>query len=213
MPDGTKVATKQGTPQGSPLLSNIVLDEWDQELGCRGLRFARYADDCNIFVRSRRAGQRVMESTRRFLENKLRLQINEEKSSVTRPEGVHFLGFRFRIRGGNRVEVMLSAKTRARLLTRVRELTPRSWGQSLRACFDELNEYFRGWIGHFRICTEEGATEFQRYGCKHVLGRAMDDCSVFRQAGDKGRDEGTSRGPVLVETRVVHGHLQPHRTP
>jgi hypothetical protein len=86
MPDGTKVATIQGTPQGgplSPLLSNIVLDEWDQELGRRGLRFVRYADDCNIFVRSERAGQRVMESTRRFLESKLRLQINEEKSSVT----------------------------------------------------------------------------------------------------------------------------------
>src|SRR5712691_6085700 len=148
MEDGLVSPTGEGTPQGgplSPLLSNIVLDEWDQELERRGLRFARYADDCNIFVRSERAGQRVMESTRRFLENKLRLQINEEKSSVTRPEGVHFLGFRFRIRGGNRVEVMLSAKTRARLLTRVRELTPRSWGQSLRACFDELNEYFRGW--------------------------------------------------------------------
>jgi len=84
MPDGTKVATIQGTPQGgplSPLLSNIVLDEWDKELGRRGLRFVRYADDRNIFVRSERAGQRVMESTRRFLESKLRLQINEEKSS------------------------------------------------------------------------------------------------------------------------------------
>jgi len=95
MPDGTQVATIQGTPQGgplSPLLSNIVLDEWDKELGRRGLRFVRYADDCNIFVRSERAGQRVMESTRRFLESKLRLQINEEEElrhfSVERP----FLG-------------------------------------------------------------------------------------------------------------------------
>jgi RNA-directed DNA polymerase len=166
MPDGTKVATTQGTPQGgplSPLLSNVVLDEWDQELGRRGLRFVRYADDCNIFVRSERAGQRVMQSTRRFLERKLRLQINEEKSSVTRPEKVHFLGFRFRVQQANRVDVMLSAKTQAKLLTKVGELTPRTWGQSLQACFDELSEYFQGWMGHFRICTEEGANEFRRY--------------------------------------------------
>jgi len=80
----------------------------------------RYADDRNIFVRSERAGQRVMESTRRFLESKLRLQINEEKSSVTCPEKVHFLGFRFRVQQANRVEVMLSAKTQAKLLTKVR---------------------------------------------------------------------------------------------
>jgi len=104
-----------------------------------------------------------MESTRRFPERKLRPQINEEKSSVTYPENLHFLGFRFRVKVGNRVEIMLSAKTQAKLLTKVRELTPRSWGQSLRACCDELSEYFQGWMGHFRICTEEGATEFRRY--------------------------------------------------
>ena len=166
MPDGTQVATIQGTPQGgplSPLLSNIVLDEWDQELGRRGLRFVRYADDCNIFVRSERAGQRVMDSTRRFLESKLRLQINEEKSSVTSPENVHFLGFRFSIGDGSHVKVKLSTKTKARLSTKIRELTPRSWGQSLEACFEELNEYCRGWMGHFRICTEEGASEFREF--------------------------------------------------
>lgn len=166
MPDGTKVATIEGTPQGgplSPLLSNIVLDEWDQELGRRGLRFVRYADDCNIFVRSERAGQRVMASTRRFLESKLRLQINEEKSSVTSPDKVHFLGFRFSIGDGNHVKVKLSAKTLVRLGTKIRELTPRTWGQSLAACFEELNEYCRGWMGHFRICTEEGAYEFREF--------------------------------------------------
>jgi len=166
MPDGTKVATIQGTPQGgplSPLLSNIVLDEWDRELGRRGLRFVRYADDCNIFVRSRRAGRRVMESTRRFLETKLRLQINEEKSSVTTPGKVHFLGFRFKLQSNNRVAVLLSAKTKAKLLVKIQELTPRSWGQSLRNCFEKINEYFRGWVGHFRICTEEGASEFRRH--------------------------------------------------
>jgi len=98
MPDGTRVAVEEGTPQGgplSPLLSNIVLDEFDQDLARRGLRFVRYADDANVFVRSERAGIRVMASLRRFLEQRLRLQINEEKSAVRKPEQVHFLGFRF----------------------------------------------------------------------------------------------------------------------
>ena len=105
MPDGTKIAVQEGTPQGgplSPLLSNIVLDELDGELARRGLRFVRYADDCNIFVRSERAGQRVMTSIRRFLEQRMRLQVNEEKSGVRKPEEVHFLGFRFRCAEGGR---------------------------------------------------------------------------------------------------------------
>ena len=100
MPDGTKIAVTEGTPQGgplSPLLSNIVLDELDWELARRGHRFVRYADDCNIFVRSVRAGQRVMASIRRFLEPRMRLQVNEEKSGVRRPHEVHFLGFSFRV--------------------------------------------------------------------------------------------------------------------
>ena len=166
MPDGTKVSTEEGTPQGgplSPLLSNIVLDEWDWELERRGLRFVRYADDCNIFVRSQRAGQRVMASTRRFLERRLRLQIHEAKSSVTQPEKVHFLGFRFGTHSGPNVEVLLSAKTKAKLQARILELTPRHWGRSLRACMEGLNEYFQGWIAYFRICTEVGADEFRRY--------------------------------------------------
>jgi RNA-directed DNA polymerase len=98
MPDGTRVAVQEGTPQGgplSPLLSNIVLNESDDELARRGLRFARYANDCNIFVRSERAGHRVMASIRRFLEQRMRLQVNEEKSGVRKPYDVHFLGFRF----------------------------------------------------------------------------------------------------------------------
>jgi group II intron reverse transcriptase/maturase len=166
MPDGTKVSTEEGTPQGgplSPLLSNIVLDEWDWELERRGLRFVRYADDCNIFVRSQRAGERVMASTRRYLETRLRLQINEAKSSVTQPEKVHFLGFRFGTDGGPNVEVLISAKTKVKLNARVLELTPRRWGSSLRACMEGLNKYFQGWIAYFRICTEAGANEFRRY--------------------------------------------------
>ncbi len=95
MPDGTRVSTEEGMPQGgplSPLLSNVVLDELDQELERRGLHFVRYADDANIFVRSRRAGHRVLESTRRFIEGRLRLKLNEEKTTVDRPGKLHFPG-------------------------------------------------------------------------------------------------------------------------
>ena len=137
MPDGTRVSTEEGTMQGgplSPLLSNVVLDELDNELQRRGLRFVRYADDCNIFVRSERAGHRVMGSIRRFVQGRLRLKLNEEKSSVDRPSNLHFLGFRLTRTKEGRVEVHLSARTTTRLNGRIRELTPRTWGQSLNTC-------------------------------------------------------------------------------
>ena len=166
MPDGTRVCTEEGTPQGgplSPILSNVVLDEFDRELERRGLRFVRYADDCNIFVRSLRAGQRVMDSIRRFLECRLRLLVNEEKSKVARPEEIHFLGFRLRKAPEGKVEVHISARTKERLDTRIRELTPRNWGHSLPACIAETNRYLQGWMGYFRICTEESVPLFHRF--------------------------------------------------
>jgi group II intron reverse transcriptase/maturase len=166
MPDGTRVSTEEGTPQGgplSPILSNVVLDEFDWELQRRGLRFVRYADDCNIFVRSLRAGQRVMASIRRFLERRLRLLVNEEKSKVARPEEIHFLGFRLRKAPEGKVEVHISARTKQRLDARIRELTPRTWGQSLAQCIAEANRYLQGWIAYFRICTEESVLLFHRF--------------------------------------------------
>ena len=166
MPDGTRVSTDEGTPQGgplSPLLSNVVLDEFDSELQRRGLRFVRYADDCNIFVRSLRAGQRVMASIRRFLERRLRLQVNEEKSKVARPEEIHFLGFRLRMAPEGKVEVHISARTKDRLDARIQELTPRNWGQSSATCITEVNRYLQGWIAYFRICTEESEFLFRRF--------------------------------------------------
>ena len=166
MPDGARVSTDEGTPQGgplSPLLSNVVLDEFDSELQRRGLRFVRYADDCNIFVRSLRAGQRVMASIRRFLERRLRLQVNEEKSKVARPEEIHFLGFRLRMAPESKVEVHISARTKDRLDARIQELTPRNWGQSPAACITEVNRYLQGWIAYFRICTEESEFLFRRF--------------------------------------------------
>jgi RNA-directed DNA polymerase len=157
MPDGVVVSSEEGTPQGgplSPLLSNIVLDELDRELAARGHRFVRYADDCNIYVRSERSGQRVMVSVVRFIESRLRLVVNQDKSAVARPEHRHFLGFRLRreARAGG-VDVLLSKRSQDRLDQRVRELTPRTWGQSLDDCIRGLNVYLVGWVGFFFICT------------------------------------------------------------
>jgi group II intron reverse transcriptase/maturase len=158
MPDGVVVSTDEGVPQGgplSPLLSNIVLDELDSELERRGHRFVRYADDCNIYVRSERAGQRVMASVVSFIERRLRLKVNANKSAVARPEERHFLGFRLRREPmDGEVEVLLSKRSKDRADTRVRELTPRTWGNSLQACILGLNAYLRGWLGFFGICTE-----------------------------------------------------------
>ena len=157
MPDGVKVHSEEGTPQGgplSPLLSNIVLDELDRELAQRGHRFVRYADDCNIYVKSERAGQRVMASVKSFIERRLRLKVNEQKSAVARPEERHFVGFRVcRSALDGRVEVMLSKRSKERIGERLRELVPRNWGGSLDACIRRLNVYFRGWLNFFGSCT------------------------------------------------------------
>ena len=157
MPDGVVVSTEEGVPQGgplSPLLSNVVLDELDRELAERGHRFVRYADDCNIYVKSERAGQRVMVSIRSFIERRLRLKVNESKSAVARPEERHFVGFRIRVEPRNgTVEVLLSKRSKERIYTRIRELTPRNWGGSLKACITQVNVYLEGWLGFFGICT------------------------------------------------------------
>jgi RNA-directed DNA polymerase len=158
MPDGVVVNSDEGVPQGgplSPLLSNIVLDELDRELEQRGHRFVRYADDCNIYVRSERSGQRVMASVTRFIERRLRLKVNQEKSAVARPEKRHFVGFSLRREPQDgTVEVLLSERSKRRLAGKVRELTPRNWGRSLRDCISQVNEYLRGWLGFFLICSE-----------------------------------------------------------
>jgi len=156
MADGVKVATEQGVPQGgplSPLLSNIVLDELDKELVRRGHRFVRYADDCNIYVRSERAGQRVMASVTRFVERRLRLKVNASKSAVARPETRHFVGYRLARQPDGSVEVLLSERSDKRLRERIRELTPRSRGRSLKATVHGVNAYIGGWLGHFQVCT------------------------------------------------------------
>lgn len=174
MPDGVKVSTEEGLPQGgplSPLLSNIVLDELDRELARRGHRFVRYADDSNVYVRSERAGQRAMASLANFIERRLRLKVNADKSAVARPEERHFLGFSLRrepLEG--EVEVLLSRRSQERLAAKVVELTPRNWGNTLAACISRVNAYLRGWLGHFGICTA-GAERDMRTADAHIRRR------------------------------------------
>jgi RNA-directed DNA polymerase len=174
MPDGVKVSTEEGVPQGgplSPLLSNIVLDELDWELARRGHRFVRYADDSNVYVRSERAGRRVMASLVDFIERRLRLKVNADKSAVARPEERHFLGFSLRCEPlDGAVEVLLSKRSRERLAAKVVELTPRNWGNSLKACISGVNVYLLGWLGHFGICTT-GAERVMRTTDAHIRRR------------------------------------------
>lgn len=157
MPDGVRVNTEEGVPQGgplSPLLSNIVLDELDQELEQRGHRFVRYADDQNIYVKSERAGQRVMTSITQFIEKRLRLKINKSKSAVAKPEERHFLGFRLKVNPNDEtVEVLLSKRSKERIDTKIREMLPRNRGQSMSKIISDVNVYLKGWMGFFWICT------------------------------------------------------------
>ena len=132
------------------MLSNIVLNERDQELERRGHRFTRYADDCNIYVRSRRAGERVMSSVTRLLTTKLKLRVNSEKSAVARPWERKFLGFSFT--NHKPPKRRLAPKTVARFKERARELTWRTRGISLVRMVHELAEYLRGWVGYFGRC-------------------------------------------------------------
>jgi RNA-directed DNA polymerase len=153
MESGLVSPVDEGTPQGgplSPLLSNIVLDEFDRELERRKLRFARYADDSNIYVRSRRAGERVMKSLTRFITTKLKLKVNEQKSAVARPWERKFLGCSFTRAATPKRRI--APKAVMRFKERVRELTSRTRGVSIEQMAEELARYLRGWIGYFGNC-------------------------------------------------------------
>jgi RNA-directed DNA polymerase len=150
--DGLVGPTDEGTPQGgplSPLLSNLMLDELDRELERRGHRFVRYADDCNIYVRSRRAGERVMASVAGFLARRLKLRLNPAKSAVAVPWQRKFLGFSFTSGTPRR---RIAPQALARFKSRVRELTRRTRGASLGQIIAELSRYLVGWRGYFGIC-------------------------------------------------------------
>ena len=153
MENGLVSPAEEGTPQGgplSPLLSNIVLDELDRELERRKHCFVRYADDCNIYVRSRRAGQRVMNSITGILARRLKLKVNEAKSAVARPEERKFLGFSFS--HNKEPKRRISPKALLRCKQKIRELTQRTRGISLQQMTKELAAYLRGWKGYFGFC-------------------------------------------------------------
>lgn len=153
MANGLVSPTDEGVPQGgplSPLLSNLVLDEMDQELERRGHRFVRYADDCNVYVRSERAGNRVMGSLKCFLARRLKLRINESKSAVGRPWERKFLGFSFT--SGREPKRRIAPAALRRFKERVREVTRRNRGISIEQMVKELGTYLRGWHGYFAFC-------------------------------------------------------------
>src|SRR6516225_3699768 len=153
MENGLVSPSVEGTPQGgplSPLLSNLVLDELDRELERRGHCFVRYADDCNIYVRSERGGQRVMEGITRFITQKLKLKVNEAKSAVARPQERKFLGFSFT--AGPEAKRVIAPKALDRFKGRIREITRRAKGVSMEKTMEELAPYMRGWRSYFGFC-------------------------------------------------------------
>jgi RNA-directed DNA polymerase len=153
MENGLVGPSVEGTPQGgplSPLLSNLVLDDLDRELERRGHRFVRYADDSNIYVRSERAGHRVMESVTRFITTQLKLAVNASKSAVARPQDRKFLGFSFS--AGPEVKRTIAPKALARFKARIREITRRAKGVSIETTIEELAPYMRGWRNYFGFC-------------------------------------------------------------
>lgn len=152
MENGLVSSVDEGTPQGgplSPLLSNIVLDELDRELERRGRRFVRYADDCNIYVRSKKAGDRVMAGISKFITEALRLKVNASKSAVARPWERKFLGFTFATPYYGVIKVAVAPKAVERFKERVRQLTRRRRGVSLEEMLKELSRYLKGWRGYF----------------------------------------------------------------
>ena len=157
MENGLVSPSVEGTPQGgplSPLLSNLVLDELDRELERRGHRFVRYADDSNIYVRSQRAGQRVMESVTQFITQKLKLKVNEAKSAVARPQQRKFLGFSFS--ASPEAKRVIAPQALDRFKQRIREITRRAKGVSMKTTIEELAPFIRGWRSYFGFCETPG---------------------------------------------------------
>lgn len=158
MINGIVMDTKEGAPQGgplSPLLSNVVLDELDKELEERGHLFVRYADDCNIYVKTRRAGERVKKSITAFIENRLKLKVNQDKSAVERPWKRKFLGFSFTVNKDPKVRI--APQSMKKVKTRIREITSRKKPLSMEQRIKELNRYLTGWGGYFMLADTPSA--------------------------------------------------------
>ena len=216
--DGLVSPTEEGTPQGgplSPLLSNLMLDVLDKELEKRGHRFVRYADDCNIYVRSQRAGERVMAGIEQFLAKRLKLRVNKAKCAVAIPSIRKFLGFSFT--GGEQPRRRIAPQAIDRFKARVRELTRRTGGQSLGQVAQELSCYLIGWRGYFRFCETPSvlraldqwirrrlraiAWKQWKHGC--VRYKKLRRCGVGRELAAK--TAGSPRGPWrLSKSPALH---------
>jgi len=155
MVNGVVMETEEGTPQGgplSPLLSNIMLNDLDRELEERGHKFVRYADDCNIYVKTQRAGERVLESVTKYLEKKLKLKVNPKKSKVERATRAKFLGFSFWKRKGE-VFIRIANRTKERFMEKMRHLTRRTRSGKMEDIVKDVNRSSRGWIAYYRLAT------------------------------------------------------------
>jgi group II intron reverse transcriptase/maturase len=171
MADGVVMERHEGTPQGgplSPLLANVLLDDVDKELERRGHAFARYADDCNVYVRSKRAGERVMDALRRMYAE-LRLRINEDKSAVARVWDRKFLGYSFWVAKGRAVKLRVAAKALDEFKERARQITSRTGGRSLEQVAGDLGDYMRGWKQYFSPANTPGIFE----GLDHWIHRRL----------------------------------------
>jgi len=209
--EGSLLKTEMGTPQGgplSPLLANLLLDNLDRELERRGHRFVRYADDCNIYVRSKRAGRRVLRSISRFLNCHLKLSVNEAKSAVDRPWKRQFLGFTLSSRQNRRI----SLKAIKRFKDRIREITSRTRGRRIEVIVKELRRFMLGWHAYFNF------TEV-----RHVL-KELDSwvkrrlrCYLWKQWGRRGYRElrklGVSRDLAWNTSKSAHGPWRLSRSP
>jgi RNA-directed DNA polymerase len=161
MMNGVVMETEEGTPQGgplSPLLSNVMLNDLDKELEQRGHKFVRYADDCNIYVKTERAGARVMESVKKYLEKRLKLKVNPKKSKVERATRVKFLGFSFFKRKGA-VLIRIANRTKERFMERIRNLTRRTRSGKLEDIVSEINRYIVGWTAYYRLAATPSVFE------------------------------------------------------
>jgi RNA-directed DNA polymerase len=172
----------EGTPQGgplSPLLSNVLLDDLDRELEKRGLRHVRYADDCNIYVRSERAGKRVKESITQWLEKKLKLKVNERKSAVSPPGERKFLGYSITL-WKERVRLSIAPESMRRARARLREITGRSRGRSLEQVIGELKVYLTGWRNYYSLNELPSLTSNL---LSWIRRRAIVKCGVWSRSG------------------------------
>jgi len=218
MANGVVTERYEGTPQGgplSPLLANVLLDEVDQELEKRGLAFVRYADDCNVYVRSKRAGEDVMQTLRR-LYARLRLRINEAKSAVARSQDRPFLGYRFWYAKGGEVRRRIAPKALATMKARVRRITTRSGGRSLAAVCAELRSYLPGWKAYFRLADTPSIFHGLDQWIRHRLRAAQlkqwkRGTTVYRELRARGVPDRVSRAAAAQARRwwriAAHGAL------